>query len=96
MNKRDIIIGLLIAVVIGMALSPFASSFPDGLEWVAEKMGFIVKGEVAPVVKSPVPDYAFPFVNEKSVWATSLSGLLGVLLVFLAAVAIGKLLIPKK
>ena len=40
MNKKDILIGLIIALVLGFFLSPLASSFPDGLEWVAENDPF--------------------------------------------------------
>ncbi len=96
MRRKEILVGLLIALVVAVALSPFASSFPDGLEWVAEKLGFIEKGEGEPVVRSPAPDYTFPFVKEDSFWATSLSGLLGVILVFIIIVVLGKLLISKK
>ena len=96
MSKKDILIGLLIVLVVGMVLSSFASSFPDGLEWVAEKLGFLEKGEGEPIIHSPVPDYTFPFVSAGSIWATSLSGLLGILIVFIVAIILGKLLILRR
>lgn len=43
MRKKDILIVLLIAIAIGVVLSPFASKLPDGLESVAIKLGFIDK-----------------------------------------------------
>ena len=39
-----VIAGLLIAFVLAIVLSPFASSSPDGLEKVGEDKGFIHGG----------------------------------------------------
>jgi len=82
MNKRDIIIGLVAAVLLALFISPFASQWPDGLEKVAEDKGFIEKGEVAPAVSSPVPDYAMPGVKNEML-ATSVAGVAGTLIVFI-------------
>jgi len=81
MNRKDIVIGLIIAVIVAFFLSPLASSWPDGLEKVARDHGFMVKGEQGSVFKSPIPDYIFPGLkNEKM--ATAISGLLGTLVIF--------------
>jgi len=81
MKKKEILWGLSIALAVALFLSPFASSWPDGLEWVAEDQGFLSKGEGTPVLVSPVPDYTFPGIpNDKL--ATSLAGILGTLIVF--------------
>ena len=81
MSKNKVtIISLLAGLTVALMLSPFASSWPDGLEKVAEKKGFLAKGEHA-VFISPVPDYAMPGVKHEGL-ATSLAGVLGVLLVF--------------
>ena len=81
MTGKEIAIGLIIAVMVALFLSPLASSRPDGLERVAKDYGFIEKGEQVPVLKSPIPDYIFPgFKNEKL--ATSISGLLGTVIIF--------------
>ncbi len=95
MKKRDILIGLAIAVLVALALSPFASSFPDGLEKVAEELNFIEKGEGEPIVKSPIPDYTMPNVKNEKL-ATSAAGVLGTVGVFGAAYAIATLLRRKK
>lgn len=76
------IAGILIIFIIAMALSLAASSFPDGLEKVAEDHGFIDK---ATVVLSEgfflIPDYAFRGV-ENEYGQTSLAGFFGVLIIF--------------
>ena len=78
------------AVAVGLAVfaSPYASSSPDGLEKVAETKGFLAEGRLHSLQNSsPVPDYAFPGVDDPRL-ATALAGLVGTLLVALAGVAI--------
>lgn len=78
------ITGLLVSLALVVA-SPLASSHPDGLEWVAQQQDFLVK------VKSPLyeilPDYILPGVSSGAL-TTILAGLIGVLLVFLVALAV--------
>jgi cobalt/nickel transport protein len=81
MKRRDIIIGLIIALFLAGIISMFASSFPDGLEKVAENLGFLEKGEIEPSIKSPVPDYAIPGIKNEKL-ATSIAGIAGTLVVF--------------
>ena len=82
--KRNIlftVIGILIIFIIAMALSLVASSFPDGLEKVAENYGFIDRAvEILPEGFFLIPDYAFSGV-ENEYWQTSLAGLFGVLII---------------
>ncbi|MDI6739863.1 MAG: PDGLE domain-containing protein [Candidatus Edwardsbacteria bacterium] len=81
MNKRTAtLISLLAGLAVALILSPFASPWPDGLEKVAENKGFLEKGEHS-VLSSPIPDYAMPGVKHEGL-ATSLAGVLGVLLIF--------------
>ena len=76
------ILALAVAVGLATAVSPFASSSPDGLERVAEDKSFIDNGKLAPIQEdAPVPDYAFPGVENPRV-ATGLAGFFGTLLVF--------------
>jgi cobalt/nickel transport protein len=84
---------ILVAILLGVFVSPWASSSPDGLEKVAEDKGFLKKAEeTEPAWKhSPAPDYTFPGVtNEKA--ATGVSGLVGVLITLAAAAAVGMLI----
>lgn len=83
-DRRDytfILVGIIAALVIAMFVSVFASSFPDGLEKVAENLGFINKAEqVVPESAFLIPDYVFGGV-ENEFWQTSLAGLSGVLII---------------
>ena len=81
MNKKEIFFGLFIAIMLAVALSPFASPWPDGLEKVAADKGFLEKGEVRPIVFSPVPDYAWPNIKNEKL-ATAVAGASGTLFVF--------------
>ncbi len=76
------VVALALAVGLATAISPFASSSPDGLEKVAEEKGFLDRGGLAPIQEdAPMPDYAFPGVKNDRV-ATGLAGFLGTLGVF--------------
>ena len=77
------------ALVIAMILSPFASGYPDGLEWVAEKYQFL--HDAAPSFVSPLPDYSVPLMSNEII-STGLAGLAGVLLTFFLSWMIAKVL----
>lgn len=80
-----VVIPLMAATVIALLLSPFASGFPDGLEWVAEKYQFL--HESAPAFVGSLPDYTVPFISNEML-STGLSGLIGVIISFVAAWAL--------
>jgi len=84
MNRRDytfILAGIITTLVIAMFVSVFASPFPDGLEKVAENLGFIDKAEeIIPESIFLIPDYFFGAVDNE-LWQTSLAGLSGVLII---------------
>ena len=85
-------IGLGIALILALFLSPFTSTSPDGLEKVAETKGFAEKGETWKFWKqAPLPDYNIPWINNEKV-STALSGLIGTLAIFFIAFGIGKLI----
>lgn len=73
-------IALLLAIV-----SPLASAFPDGLEWVAEQQGFLETAQ-GPLFEI-IPDYVFPGIANEAL-ATILAGILGALIVFGIAVGL--------
>ena len=80
--KLFTILALAVAIGLATAASPFASSSPDGLEKVATDKAFIEQGTLHAVQEdSPVPDYAFPGVDDPRV-ATGLAGFAGTLMVF--------------
>jgi cobalt/nickel transport system permease protein len=87
--KRDAavcILGLGFALALGI-LSPLASAYPDGLEWVAGQKGFLQAAR-APLYKI-IPDYIFPGIDNRSL-ATILAGILGTLLVFGVALGVAR------
>lgn len=75
-------------------LSPFASPWPDGLEKVAGKLGFLSKGEGAELFRSPLSDYAIPGIKNEAV-STALAGLVGTLVVFGATYGVARLIKKK-
>ena len=80
--RRVTILALAVAVVLAVAVSPFASSAPDGLERVAADKGFADRGRIARVQeRAPVAGYAFPGAEDARI-ATALAGLAGALGVF--------------
>lgn len=76
--------GLLIAAVLAV-FSPLASAHPDGLEWVAERMGFLSAAQ-APTYNL-IPDYVLPGISNPAL-ATIAAGLLGALIVLGVALGI--------
>ncbi len=85
-------IGLGIALLLALFLSPFATTSPDGLEKMAGTKGFSEKGESSKFWKyAPLPDYAIPWIKNAKV-STALSGLTGTLAIFLIAMGFAKLI----
>lgn len=77
-----VMVALAVAVGLAVAVSPFASGSPDGLEKVAEEKAFLEDGRLAAIQEdAPIPDYAFPGVENERV-ATGLAGFFGALGVF--------------
>jgi cobalt/nickel transport system permease protein len=72
---------LLIVVVLVVFGVPLASTRPDGLEWVAEMLGFASRA-AGPMVPAPMSDYQAPAMAS-SIAATWAAALVGALVVFL-------------
>jgi hypothetical protein len=83
------VIGLAIAAIVVVVLAPLASGDPDGLERVGEDVGFIEQAQDA--VYEILPDYTVPGI-EDPVISTIVSGLIGVAVVFVIMVALGRVL----
>jgi len=86
-NSKGILIGGSIIAVVLAILSPLASSHPDGLEWVAEKSGFL--GFANDAFYNIIPDYTFPGIDDPSL-ATIVAGILGVVIVFSVVVGLSQ------
>jgi hypothetical protein len=80
------VIALAVAIGLATAVSPFASSHPDGLERVATEKAFADTGKAR---SGPIGGYAFPGVKDQRL-ATGLAGFTGTLLVFGAGLLLVK------
>ena len=86
---------VLTGVIISLAvvlLSPFASAYPDGLERVAENLGFLDTAQSAPY--EIIPDYTVPFLGETAL-STIVAGIIGALVVLGIAIFAGRALQKK-
>ncbi len=72
---------LIIALILAAIFSQFASSDPDGLEKVAEGLGFAGAASAHGALKSPMPNYVLPMLGESKL-STSVAGIIGVLICF--------------
>ncbi len=81
-----ILVGGLISIIV-VFLSPFASANPDGLERVAEDLGFLGSGRAAPY--AVIPDYTLPFFGGTA-FSTILAGVVGIIVVGALIVLVGR------
>ena len=83
----------IILLVLGlMLLIPFASTFPDGLETVAENLG--VK-EHEPIWPSLMSDYNMLLIDNPYI-SKFFAGMFGIFLVLFAAFLVGKAITRKE
>lgn len=88
-----IFISLAIAIILAVFISPFASNSPDGLEKVAEDNGFL---HTAKSIwrYSPFSDYSVAGIENKYI-STALTGIIGVIIVFVITLVFAKRIIQK-
>ena len=72
-----LLVGLLVALVIAGVGSYYASGSPDGLEWSAEKEGFLDTAEDSATADSPLADYGVSGVDDGRL-SGGLAGVIGV------------------
>jgi len=89
-GREALVFGLLISAGIAVFVAPWASPWPDGLEKVAESLGFAGRAAEQPVVPSPLRDYAVPGIAWDA-GTTALAGLIGIAVVFLIAAGAARL-----
>lgn len=76
-GRRLAVVALLVTLVLAGGLSFYASSHPDGLEYVAETTGFLDSAEDSATADSPLADYRTRGVDDERV-SGGLAGLIGV------------------
>jgi cobalt/nickel transport system permease protein/cobalt/nickel transport protein len=85
MSRRTFwMVGLVVTLLIAGVGSFYASAHPDGLEYVAEKTGFIDSAEDSPTADGPFADYSTKGVDDSRVGG-GIAGVVGVLLVLVLA-----------
>jgi len=86
-NEKSFALGAFGLAIIAAGLSPLASSFPDGLEWVSEKLTFAQFAAFDfPAI---FPDYQAAFIANAA-WSTVFAGVIGVGIVFAVTYFAGK------
>ncbi|AFZ25916.1 ABC-type Co2+ transport system, permease component [Cylindrospermum stagnale PCC 7417] len=90
---RGWLVPVVSIILVAGVLSLFASAWPDGLERVAENLGFIkLAEEVRVIVPTPLADYGIQGLGEIG---TSIAGLIGATVCFAVAFGIAKVMKPK-
>jgi cobalt/nickel transport system permease protein len=89
---QNALAGLGIALAIAVFLAPFASQYPDGLEYVGSQLGFVPEQAAPPVFHAPIPEYELrtPLTVSLGV-ATALAGAVGTLVVFALGLTLGRI-----
>lgn len=78
-TKRIFAFGLVAAVLVAVVVAQFASSSPDGLEFVAEQEGFADTAAEHDLAGSPLSGYGEDLTDDDRV-NTAVAGLVGTLL----------------
>lgn len=81
-----VVVGILVSLL-AVLLAPLASASPDGLERVAENIGFLDLGQSAPY--EILPDYTIPFLGETAL-STIVAGAVGALVLLGLMIVIGQ------
>jgi hypothetical protein len=92
-NRTFAISGVVLALILAIAVSPFASTEKDGLEKVAEQQG-ITAADKPVWTASPMPDYAMPGIADDG-WAGAMAGLAGTAVVLGLGLLLRRLLVRR-
>jgi hypothetical protein len=92
-TKKIVQVGLVASIFVAAIVSFYASGHPDGLEFVAEQVGFLNTANDSALATSPFADYAFVGLENERI-SVAIAGILGVLLT--AAISFGLFTFPKK
>jgi cobalt/nickel transport protein len=81
-TRSFFVVGLVVALLIAGVASYYASTHPDGLEYVAEQVGFADTAEEHAVADGPLADYQVEGVEDERL-SGGLAGVAGALVVLL-------------
>lgn len=83
MRQRTFLaLGLLVCLLVAGVASFYASSHPDGLEYVAEQTGFLDSAEDSATADSPLADYSTRGVDDARL-SGGIAGVVGVVVMLL-------------
>lgn len=85
---------IIIAATIMLAAA-LASQHPDGLERVAERLGFVSRASEEPTLASPLPDYTIAAITSPF-WSTTTAGFVGATTALFVTLLLGRLLRKKQ
>jgi cobalt/nickel transport system permease protein len=91
-RQSFVMYGVLLSIGLAVFVAPFASPLPDGLEKVAERLGF-AGHESTHLVPSPMTDYSVPFLSSAAA-GTAIAGIVGTILAFAAAYVLARTVAP--
>lgn len=78
-DRRIFAVGLVAALLIAVVVAQFASSDPDGLEYVAEQEGFAETATDHDLAEAPLADYGEDLTSNS--WLnTAVAGVAGVMM----------------
>ncbi|WP_106818203.1 PDGLE domain-containing protein [Janibacter massiliensis] len=78
-TRTFVLVGFALSALVAGVLSLWASSHPDGLEYVAERTGFGGTATGSPTAGSPLADYGLRGLDGPL--GTSIAGLVGIVVV---------------
>jgi cobalt/nickel transport system permease protein len=87
-KRRAVAVGVLAALLIAVFLAPFASSFPDGLEAVAQRAGVDQLANFG--LGGVLPDYEVPLPESWRRLSAPLAGVAGTATVLMLALVVGR------
>ena len=83
-RRTFFVVSLIVALLVAGVASYYASSHPDGLEYVAQQAGFIDQAQDSPASKSPMADYTTRGVEDERL-SGGVAGVVGALVVLVLA-----------
>lgn len=83
-TRTFVLVGLVVALLLAGVASYYASTHPDGLEYVAEKTGFSDSADDHAAADGPMADYSVDGVEDSRL-SGGLAGVVGVLATLVVA-----------
>ena len=77
-TRKLFAVGLIVALFVAVVVAQFASSSPDGLEYVAEQEGFADTAAEHDLATGPLADYGDGLTGNDG-WNTAIAGFFGTL-----------------